>query len=264
MLNSLLSQLNPNCPWKNHIHYYDCVDSTNTLAKKMASEGAPHGTVLIANQQMSGRGRMGRRFQSPDGMGIYLSVILRPNCPPEQLMHLTCAAAVAVCNAVETVAPFRPKIKWTNDLVYHNRKLGGILTELSVEGKIVQYAVIGIGINCHQKVTDFPEDLQDMAGSLYMAAGKSVDRASLAAAMVNTLWEMDSRLLSEQNRIMDAYRNDCITLQQEIVLLRGSQKQYGTALSVDNNGGLVVAFSDGTVQTVTSGEVSVRGMYGYC
>ena len=131
MKQRILDHLPRNHPWAGNIHYFDTIDSTNTEAKRLAAAGAPHGTVLIAGHQTGGRGRMGRSFHSPAGLGIYLSVILRPECAPGDLMHLTCAAAVAMCDAVENAAGFRPGIKWTNDLVYGKRKLGGILTELA-------------------------------------------------------------------------------------------------------------------------------------
>ena len=127
----------------------------------------------------------------------------------------------------------------------------------------MDYAVIGIGVNCCQKLSDFPEELREMAGSLHMVTGGPIDRNKLAAAMVRRLYEMDQNLLSDKAAILDAYRRDCITLGQNIVLLRGEEKRYGKALDIDSDGALVVAFTDGTVGTVNSGEVSVRGMYGY-
>lgn len=264
MLKSILAHLPAGFPWKDRIVYFDTIDSTNTRAKALAQEGAPHGTILIAGQQTAGRGRLGRTFQSPGNMGVYLSVILRPECPPEQLMHLTCAAAVAMCDAVEEAAGFRPGLKWTNDLVVGKKKLGGILTELSVAPHtgLVLYAIIGIGINCSQTPADFPPELQDMATSL-SAAGASIDRAAVAAAMIRALHRMDIALLTKKDMLMDAYRTDCITLGQDVVVLRGEETHYGKALSVDDDGGLVVALRDGETKTVTSGEVSVRGMYGY-
>lgn len=247
------------------MHWYDSIGSTNDEAKLLARSGAPHGTVLIAGHQTAGRGRLGRSFQSPADMGIYLSVILRPQCPPQALMHLTCAAAVAMCDAVQEVSGLHPGIKWTNDLVIGSRKLGGILTELSVDPITgnTAYAIVGVGINCKQKTEDFPPELQDMAISLSDAAKKSIDRAALAAAMVQALHRMDTALLTGRAAMMERYRKHCITIGKQIVLLRGEKRQYGTALSVDEEGGLVVQFQSGEVQTVSSGEVSVRGMYGY-
>ena len=265
MKEDILLQLPAECPWRDTLHWYDTIDSTNTRAKELARNGAPHGTVLIAGHQTGGRGRKGRSFVSPAGMGVYLSVILRPQCLPTALMHLTCAVAVAMCDAVEQVAAFRPRIKWTNDLVFGKRKLGGILTELAPDPKtgILDYAVIGIGINCCQKQEDLPPELQATAASLSMVAGRSIAPSQLAAAMVQALIRTDRSLLSDKASIMTQYRQDCMTLGQPIVVLRGAEKQYGTALDLDPDGGLIVRFADGSVRTVTSGEVSVRGMYGY-
>ena len=117
MLTSILSKLPSGFPWRGSILYFDTIDSTNTRAKVLAAQGAPHGTVLITDRQTGGRGRMGRNFHSPGGKGVYLSVILRPHCQAAQLMHLTCATAVATCNAMEFAENLRPGIKWTNDLV---------------------------------------------------------------------------------------------------------------------------------------------------
>ena len=265
MKTQILQNLPESCPWQDTVLYFESTDSTNTRAKELAAAGAPHGTVLIADHQTGGRGRLGRSFLSPAGTGVYLSVILRPHCPPAQLMHLTCAAAVALCDAVEDTAGIRPGIKWTNDLVYGGRKLAGILTELRLtpEG-LAEYAVVGAGINCCQQIEDFPGELQAMAGSLSMAAERPIDRARVAAAMIRSLYEMDQKLLTEKEAIMDRYRRDCITLGREVSLLKADGSvRYGTALNVDDEGALVVRFRDGNVEAVNSGEISIRGMYGY-
>jgi BirA family biotin operon repressor/biotin-[acetyl-CoA-carboxylase] ligase len=170
MKQQILHHLPKDHPWQDRIYWFATTDSTNTQAKLLALQGAPHGTILIADHQTGGRGRMGRSFQSPAGCGIYLSVLLRPQCSPEELMHLTCATAVAACNAVETAVGIRPGIKWTNDLVCGQRKIAGILTELLTVGDQV-CAVVGIGINCCQQETDFPEEIRSFAGSLAMVTG---------------------------------------------------------------------------------------------
>lgn len=258
--NTIKHFLPDSCPWQESILYYDTIDSTNTEAKRSAARGAPQGTVLIADRQTVGRGRLGRSFSSPGGMGVYLSVILRPNCPPQDLMHLTCATAVAVCNAVEQVAHFRPRIKWTNDLVYEGRKLCGILTELGLDAQgMVAYAIIGVGLNCCQKISDFPPEIRDIATSLAMVTGKEIQRSQVAASIIEALWRMDLKDIS-----MDRYRADCMTLGREISLVKADgPARHGTALDVDPSGALIVRFSDGHIETVNSGEVSVRGMYGY-
>lgn len=260
----ILSRLSQDYPWKDRMQYYPTIGSTNDLLKALAREGAPHGTAVVAGHQSGGHGRMGRSFHSPEGMGIYLSILLRPDCPPSGLMHLTCASAVAMCDAVEKVCGFRPGIKWTNDLVSGQKKLGGILTELGLSADgTVDYAIIGIGINCRQTEADFPVELRDRAASLNMVTGKMIDPASLAAAMLEALWRMDAILLTDKSGILTRYRRSCLTIGREISVVRGEEVRHGKALSVDENGALVVAFSDGTREAVNSGEVSIRGMYGY-
>lgn len=251
-------------PWSGLLHWHDTTDSTNTRAKELAAAGAPHGTIVAAGHQTGGRGRMGRSFHSPADQGIYLSLILRPDCPPTRLMHLTCAVGTAVCDAVEETAGLRPGIKWINDLVLQQRKLGGILTELSIcpQSGNVRYAVVGIGINCYQDLSDFPEEIQDIATSL-RAAGTMVNRAALAAAMVRRLHKMDARLLADRASLLEAYRRDCITLGKKVVIHSGGQLRRGTALDITDDGALLVRFADGAVEAVNSGEASVRGLWGY-
>lgn len=263
MKQEILSYLPGDFPWQ--VHWFSTIDSTNTRAKVMAQQGAPHGTVLVAGMQTSGRGRMGRSFSSPANHGVYLSVILRPEVPAKKLLHLTCAAAVAMCDAVEAVSGQRPGIKWINDLILQDKKLGGILTELSVDPKtgLVRYAVIGVGINCSQQQEDFPVDIHNTAISLKMATGETVFHARLAAAMIQAFREMDAKLLTQQPSVMDAYRKNCITLGREIVLWQGHESLHATALDVENDGALLVRYPDGTMARVQSGEARVRGVSGY-
>lgn len=264
MKTSILACLPSEFPWKDRIDYFKTLDSTNTKAKELAALGAPHGTVLIADHQTGGRGRMGRSFHSPAGAGIYLSVILRPQCPACELMHLTCAAAVSMCDAVEAATGLRPGIKWTNDLVCGAKKLGGILTELSLDpsGKAA-YAIVGIGINCCQKQSDFPEDIRNIATSLASAVDRPIDRSRVAAAMITALHYMADTLLSEKASIMARYRADCITVGKAISLVNGEEVRHATATGIDDDGALLVAYPDGQVEAINAGEVSVRGMYGY-
>lgn len=261
----ILQNLTESCPWQDSVLWFDSIGSTNTLAKELAAQGAPQGTVLIADHQTGGRGRRGRSFHSPAGTGIYMSVILRPDCSPQELMHLTCAAAVALCDAVEVSCGIRPGIKWTNDLVIGKRKLAGILTELglSPDGK-VDYAIIGIGINCCQSESDFPKEIRSIAGSLHSVTGSAIDRAKVAATMIDALYRMNAVLLTEKASILNRYRADCITIGKEISLVKADGSvRHGTAAGVDDNGALLVRFPDNSTEAVNSGEVSVRGMYGY-
>lgn len=263
MKQAIVSLLPPGHPWREYVHYFDSIDSTNTCAKALARQGSPHGTAVLAGSQSSGRGRMGRSFHSPAGTGIYMSVILRPECKPQELMHLTCAVGCAMCDAVEEVCGVRPGIKWINDLVLLGRKIGGILTELGFtpDGR-VDYAVVGIGINCNQTLKDFPPELHSIAASLGMVTGQTVDTAALAAAMLAALEEMSRFLLPDRKVIMTRYRADCVTL-GKAVQLHGQRTGSAFALDADDDGGLIVRLEDGTVHTVQSGEVSVRGLYNY-
>ena len=262
MKNNILAHLPPEHPWGQMVYWYDTIASTNAEAKSMAAAGAPHGTVLLADSQSAGRGRLGRSFHSPAGSGLYLSVILRPNCPPAELMHLTCAVGVSVCDAIQETTGIRPGIKWINDLILEGKKLGGILTELAMDGSNVGYAVVGIGINCNQQIRDFPPELQSIACSLSSVTGSSVDRAKLAAALICHLERM-SRQLLQRDAIMERYRQDCVTIGKEVVMMGSANFSTGEALNVENDGSLLVRFADGTIHRVNSGEVSVRGISGY-
>ena len=260
----VLACLPPDYPWADRFTWLSETDSTNSVLKRLAPTSIPAGTAVCAGQQTGGRGRMGRSFLSPPDMGIYLSMLLRPECRAGELMHLTCASAVAVCDAIEKAAGFRPGIKWTNDLVYGKRKLCGILTELGLrEDGSVDYAIVGVGINCRQTISDFPPELQDRAGSLEMVTGKGISRQMLTAEILTALYRMNDGLLREKEAMLNRYRADCITLGKEISLVRGDSVRYGKALDVSDSGALIVEFAPGQVEAVDSGEVSVRGMYGY-
>ena len=249
MKDTILSYLSPSCPFRGSLHYYEVLDSTNTKAKSLAKAGAPHGTVVIAGSQTGGRGRMGRQFASPAG-SVYLSVILRPQKPAGQLMHLTCAAAVAACQAIKQVAGIRPGFKWINDLVIDQKQLGGILPEMSIDPKtqLVEYAIIGIGINCLR----VPEEVADMATCL------GIRPEPVCAALIEEFSQLD---LGNPEALRLRYKQHCITLGQTVKIL--GTDTIGTAVDITSDGALVMALADGKTLTVNSGEVSVRGMYGY-
>lgn len=241
------------------------VDSTNTACKRLAAEGAPDGTVVMADWQTAGKGRRGRSFLSPRGMGLYLSVLWRPECPPERLLPLTALSAVAACRAVERVGGVRPRIKWPNDLVLEGRKVAGILTELSVEGESghVEYVVAGIGVNCRQQAEDFPPELREMAGSLDMALPRQVSRAALAAALMEELDTLRREILEDPERWLPEYAAACLTVGSPVQVVRGEERVPAEAEGIDESFGLVVRYEDGTRETLRAGEVSVRGLYGY-
>ncbi len=252
-------------PWADKLVILPEVDSTNTYAKKLAAEGAPHGTVIVADAQTGGRGRLGRSFASPPGVGVYFTALLRPQTRPEQLPHLTAMAAVAACDAVEAVCGRRPGIKWTNDLILDGKKLAGILTELSVEWESGQtdYVVLGIGINCNQTAQEFPPELQETAISLQMALGHAIRRSALAAALVRAVSAMSDGLLTEKSAWLQRYAAGCLTIGQDVQVLRGGSVRRGHADGIDENAALLVTYDTGEQEAVLSGEVSVRGLYGY-
>lgn len=242
------------------------VDSTNTRAKELALAGEPEGLVVVADCQTAGRGRMGRSFQSPKGKGIYLTALLRPHLPPERLMIATALAGVAVCGAVEDVCGLSPGLKWPNDPVLNGRKLCGILTELSLEAETgsLQYLVVGIGVNVLHTPEDFSPEVAAIATSLAAELGRPVSRPALAAALIARLDRLRAALASgETEQYLVEYRRRCVNLGKRVRLLTPSGEENGEAVDVDRDFGLVVRKDDGTVTTVRSGEVSVRGMYGY-
>lgn len=246
------------------IRRFDCIDSTNTYLKREALAGALDGTVVIADYQTAGRGRMDRVFQSPAGKGIYLSVLLRPDLPSERLLPVTALAGVAVCEAVERVCGVRPGLKWPNDPVLGNRKLCGILTELVTDPAQGVAVVLGIGINVLHDIEDFSEDVAEMATSLAMELRRPVDRAALTAVLLEELERMYTALkVDDLAPYLAAYRRDCVNIGRQVHLVAEKETETVTAVDVDDSFGLVIRRADGTEETVRSGEVSVRGLYGY-
>jgi len=245
---------------------FESVDSTNSFLKRAASEGVVDGTVAVADEQTGGRGRRGRSFMSPAGKGVYLSVLMRPPVEPNRLLPITGFGAVAVCNAVERIAGVRPRIKWANDLVLGGKKLCGILTELSMEGEsgALQYVIMGIGINVAHTREDFPEELRNIATSLAIETGKSISRAALAAAMIEELDALYVALLRHKLApYLEVYRRDCLTIGREVQLLWQDTHEKVLATGVDEELGLEVLRKNGTKEVIRTGEVSVRGLYGY-
>lgn len=248
-----IRELTENCPWS--IEVFDEIDSTNSELKRRTD--VPHGTVLVTERQTGGRGRLGRRFVSPPG-GVYLSVLLRPQARPDELLHLTAMTAVAVRRAILAVSPLPVEIKWTNDLVCNGKKLCGILAEL-----VGDAVVIGIGVNCNTPPEAFPPDVREIAGSLRSLGGKEIEPERLAAAMIRNLAEMDRVLLTRRREWLEEYARHCVTLGKTVRVMRGTEQRTATALHIDEYGALVVRYENGETAAVSSGEVSVRGMYGY-
>lgn len=242
------------------------VDSTNTRARQLAMEGAADGTVVMADCQTAGRGRMNRSFQSPKGKGVFLTALLRPDLPVERLLPVTAMAGVAVCGAVERLCGVQLGLKWPNDPVLNGKKVCGILTEMSMEAETgrLQYLVVGIGVNVHQTAADFTPEVAALATSLSRELGRPVSRPALAAALIQELDRLYEALeAGDLAPYLAAYRERCVNLGRTVQLLSGGQRETAEALDIDGDFGLVVRLPDGRTRTVRSGEVSVRGLYGY-
>lgn len=260
MREEILRLLGPTAVVGRQLVYLDEVGSTNDYARILAQDGAADGTAVIADCQTAGRGRQGRPFQSPKGKGLYLTVLLRPQLPPERLTPVTALAGVAVCAAVERVCGVRPGLKWPNDPVLHGKKLCGILTELTGAGELI----LGIGLNVSQTAEDFTPEVAAVAISLAAALGRPVSRPVLAAALLEELDRQYAALRAgDWTEALDAFRRDCVNLGRQVQLLTPAGREAVTALGVDAGFGLVVRDGAGMERTVRSGEVSVRGMYGY-
>ena len=243
----------------------DTIDSTNNECKRRAMEGAPDGLVILAEEQTGGRGRLGRSFQSPRGRGLYLSALMRPQLPPEQVADFTAWVAVAVCDGIENACGARPQIKWTNDIVLGGKKLCGILTELGLESEsgALQYLVTGIGVNVSHRPEDFDPEVRSMAVSLSMHLGRPVRRVELAVQIIRALDRMYAGFPGNKAEYLERYRAGCLTPGHQVQLITPVSRQEARAVAIDDSFRLVVELPDGTRRALSAGEVSVRGMYGY-
>lgn len=246
------------CP---RLEHFALIDSTNSYLKREAVNGAPRGSVAVADAQSAGRGRLGRTFQSPPDKGVYLSVLLRPKCSGEMLMCATGMAAVAACRAIQKTVGVQPGIKWTNDLVLNGKKLAGILAETVMLGDEAAL-IIGVGINVHHRKEDFAGEVAEIATSLAME-GFAASRVSLAAALIGEFYALGDALGGEIDDYVEEYRGCCVTLGKRVRLVWKEEQPQADALDIDERFGLAVRLEDGTTTTVRSGEVSVRGLYGY-
>lgn len=244
---------------------YEITDSTNTRAKQLAEEGAVHGTLVVANMQTAGKGRRGRSWQQEEGSVIAMSLLLRPTFSPDKASMLTLLAAHSVAGAIEAVTGLPAAIKWPNDIVINRKKTVGILTEMSlgVEQAAIDYIVIGIGINVNN--TTFPEEIRDMATSLYLEKGERVSRSALIAESMRRL-EADYEAFLETedlSAILQDYNAHLISMNKEVRVLDPKGEYTGISRGMDAQGELLVERADGEIIKVYAGEVSVRGLYGY-
>jgi BirA family biotin operon repressor/biotin-[acetyl-CoA-carboxylase] ligase len=236
------------------LHCLEETESTSDLAKALAERGAAHGEVVIAERQTAGRGRRGRGWESPPRLNLYLSVVLRPDLPPQRAPELTLVAAVAVCDACRQ-AGVDAGIKWPNDVLAGDRKVAGILTELAAEPDAVHWVVLGIGVNLNAGAEDFPPELRGLATSLRLERGEPVPRALFAAALLGQLEHWLDRHAEEGfPAIRDAWRERSATLGREVRLEVEGGELDGVAEDLDETGALLVRCGDRRIR-VSAGDV---------
>ena len=238
-----------------NIRCFDEINSTNEAAK--AEHNSPDGTVFISDVQTAGKGRLGRSWISPRGTGIWMSLLLKPDIPLTDISQLTLIAGIAVCRAIGGAS----KIKWPNDIVIGTKKVCGILTEMSAETDRINYIVCGIGINVNTK--EFPAELSDKATSILIETGNMTDRCSLIAKVMNEIEPLYEKFIANGfSPLADEYKKNCVTLGREVKVTYRGKDIIGKAIDISSTGGLILDTTDGRIE-ITSGEVSVRGIYGY-
>lgn len=246
----------------NKIYYETEIDSTNTKAMKLAEEGAPHGTIVVTDHQTNGRGRRGRSWESPAGEAIAMTFLLRPKIDPNNASMLTLIAAMAVARGIEDETGLKAGIKWPNDVVINRKKVSGILTEMSAQADYVNHIVVGIGINVH--IQEFPEELRNIATSVFLELGMKINRAALIERICEyfeAYFEvfLQTEDLSAISKQYDAYM---VNRNQPVKVLDPKDTYEGTARGITTRGELLVDTWESR-KLVSSGEVSVRGIYGY-
>lgn len=233
------------------------VTSTNTVLKEIAEQGRPEGLVLIAEKQVKGKGRLGRSFYSPKGSGLYMSILLRPELPPEDSLAITTAAAVAVAEAVSAVTGRQALIKWVNDVYLDGRKICGILTEAAIdfENRKLNYAVLGIGVNILEPPGGFPAEVAEVAGALYKEEAPAGSRTRLAAEILNRFFRFYRAL--PEHRYMGEYKRLSLLTGREITFQQGRETWEGTVLGIDDEARLVVRLDSGEEKAFGAGEVAI-------
>ena len=245
------------------IRYFSRIDSTNQYAKRIAEEGAPDGTLIIADEQTAGKGRSGRTWVTPPAEAIAFTLLLRPKLSPDRISMVTLVMGLAVTNAVNSLYDVSAGIKWPNDVVIKGRKLCGILTEMSAEVRQVNYIVIGVGINAN--LTSFPEEIREIATSLRLELGCDINRAELIARVMTEFERLYAEFEAQGDlgAVMQEYNELCLNAGSKVRVLDPNGEYTGTSRGINSMGELLVETEDGKMQEVYAGEVSVRGIYGY-
>jgi len=239
-----------------NVHAFEKLESTNTTAMKLASDGAPEGTLVVSDAQSAGRGRLGRRWASPPGKNIYASVILRPEFPPSKAPLVTLAASVALCRAINSYAGLEARIKWPNDILADGRKLAGILTEMSSEPDRVRHVVIGMGVNVNSRPGDLPRDVAGTATSIIKLTGRETSRAGLLQQILGELEAVYDRLVADgADGILEDWRKLSDTIGSKVRVVTQEAEFTGRAIDIDASGALVIERTDGKSISLTSGDV---------
>jgi BirA family biotin operon repressor/biotin-[acetyl-CoA-carboxylase] ligase len=240
------------------VHYFPSLDSTHTVARRLALDGAGEGEIVIAETQGRGRGRLGRPWFSPPFVNLYLSVILRPRIPLRQASLVTLIAAVAAAEAVEAVSGLSPSIKWPNDLLLEGRKLAGLLNEVHAMGDRVGFLLLGIGVNLNVEAAAFPEDLRSAATSLREATGRTVSRKAFVKALLEAL-ERGYLLFSEKGGapVLAAWRHRAAIGGKKVKVVSFGETVEGEALDVDEEGVLLLRTGEGAIRRIIAGDLEL-------
>ena len=243
------------------VHFARETDSTNLWIKRLAKEGAPEGTLALAEFQSAGRGRLGRSWEVPEGTSVMMSILLRPKFEPQYAPTLTLVMGMAVAKAVKNLG-FDVSIKWPNDVVVSHKKICGILTEMGVRDGKIDYAVIGVGINVN--IREFPEEMADKATSLYLESGREFDRSQLPGLVMEAFEEYYEKFAAtcDLRGLKEEYESILANYNQPVRVL-AKEPYEGVARGITDGGELLVEKTDGTIVAVSAGEVSVRGLYSY-
>ncbi|MDO5294642.1 MAG: biotin--[acetyl-CoA-carboxylase] ligase [bacterium] len=243
--------------------YYEEIDSTNNKAKQLGNEGDQRQLLLLADVQTAGRGRRGRSWSNPKGTNIAMSYKLHPEIAPQNASRITLVAALALVETIRQVTGLEAKIKWPNDIVINGHKVCGILTEMSSESDFIHYVVVGIGINVNGE--EFPEEIKEIATSLFLQGEEKVDRAAIVVGVIKAFEKYYKLFLETEDltSMMDQYNSFLVHNGHQVKIINGTDTLDGVAEGINKKGSLLVRLSDGTLKEVISGEVSVRGIYGY-
>jgi len=241
-----------------HLHYHDSVDSTQKIAYKLAYENAAEGTVVIAEEQTAGRGRMDRKWHSPKYTGIWMSIILRPNLPIPKAPQLTLISAVGVVQAIEEVTGLLPEIKWPNDILINGKKVTGILTEMQAEADRINSIIIGIGINVNTKKEDFPAELENIASSLSIESKSIVDRERLIRAILEKLEKLYVLYLEKGFfPIKLMWESYAVSIGKAITARTLTGEIKGKAIGIREDGVLLIEDSSGKVHKIYSADIQI-------